>query len=113
MKKIILILLILLLFLNTISAQEQPQLPTEQILDRINALDEKINSVIKSQLDLGTTMHEEISKTASGEDLNKFRDEIYPKIDRKIETPTLVYALVLNDIFIFAIFFWLKGIGRL
>lgn len=108
-----LLFLIFILFFNVVFAQTTPQTPTQQIYDRIKSLDDKFNTIIKSQLDFGKTISEDLNNTIKKEDINSMKDEINKKLDKKIEMPSLIIALILNDIFVLVFIFYLKAQGRL
>ena len=113
--RILFVLLITILFLNTVMAIDPilPPSPNEQLFDRMTNLDNKINTILKANLDLGTNMSEDMNKLATGSDLNQMKIELSEKIDRKLEVPILVIALILNNILIGAFVFYLKSKGRI
>lgn len=115
MKKLM-ILLILILILNTVMAIEEPiapPSPNDQVFERIRSIDDKLNLVIKSQIDFGTNISNDMNTLAKGSDLNQMQIVLSEKIDRKLEVPILVIALILNNILIGAFVFYLKAQGRI
>jgi len=118
MKKYIAIFLIVALFSPFVFADlpANPLTPEEQFQNIVNekllSLDAKMGTMIQAQMDLGRVVAEDMNTLVSQEKFDQADAAMNQKMDKKIEMPILITAIIINDMFVVAIYLYFKMSGK-
>jgi peptidoglycan hydrolase CwlO-like protein len=112
-----LLALIILLVIPVIFAQTTddtlPATVIQQISQKVDAVNERQNTIIASINDLKIQIHDDLNVFVTKEQFEEYKTLLNKKIDSKPDLSTMIFAIIVGGGLFFVLFLIFKGKGQI